>query len=245
MLAKRLFVTLTALFLASVHVAALAEGPPESGFLQDYSRLQPAEADWLDYIWTSKDYRERIAAAQAVAIPQPELFLAPDSKYKGMKPDDMKVITDSMRQLVVEAFAGGYQIAETAGPNTIVVRMAFSNLYLKKKPRTPLIGYLPQAYIATSAKRALLNDFTENILLTQVVFEAELVEAETGDIVAEMLLKLGSRRDKKEFSSWDELAVALSVGAARLRCRFDNAAVPESEARDCLEIDETDLGLAE
>lgn len=222
-----------------------AEGPPESGFLDDYSRLQPAEVDWLDYAYSTDAFRERIAAAQAIVIPQPELFLAPDSKYKGMKPDDMKVITDSMRQLVVEAFADGYQIADSPGPNTIVVRMAFSNLYLKKKPRTPVVGWIPVAFVATSAKRALLNDFAENILLTELVWEGELTDSETGEILGQILLKLGSRRDKKEFTSWDELVVALSVGATRLRCRFDNASLPESTRRDCLEITEADVDFGE
>jgi hypothetical protein len=99
-----------------------------------------------------------------------------------MKPDNMMVLTDSMRQLLVEAFADGYQIADSPGPNTLVLRMAFTNLYLKKKPRIPVVGWLPPAYIVTTAKRAVLDDFTKNVLLTELVWEAEITDSETGEI---------------------------------------------------------------
>lgn len=239
------FATLTSFFLLLFHNPGFADSPPESGFLDDYSRLEPSEVEWLDYIYTTDDFSQRIASAEAIIIPQPEIFLAPDSKYKGMKPDDMKIITDSMRELVIEAFADGYQIAYSPGPNTVTISMAFSNLYLKKKPRTPVIGWLPNVYIVTSAKRALLNEFTENILLTEFVWEAEITNSETGEVLGQILLKLGERRNKKAFTSWDELAVALSVASKRFRCRFDNASLAESARRDCLEITEADIDFGE
>jgi hypothetical protein len=219
---------------------AVAEDPPASGFFDDYSKLQPAAANWVSYAYTSDDFRERIGNARALVIPQPEIFVAPDSKYKGMKPDDMAIISDTMRALLVDEFSDKYQITNTAGPNTLVARMGFSNLYLKKKGRK-LIGYVPVAFVATTAKRQLLNDFTDNVLLTEAVWEAELLDAETGEVLAQLILELGDRKKKKEFTSWDELATALMVGAKRFRCRFDNAPLPETARRDCFEITEADL----
>jgi len=94
-------------------------------------------------------YAGEMAEVQAIILPQPELFLSPDSQYKGMKPDNMKMITDSMRQIFAETFAESYQIANSPGPNTLVLELAFSNLHLKKKPRAPVIGWLPPAYVVT------------------------------------------------------------------------------------------------
>jgi hypothetical protein len=222
---------------------ALAEGPPESGFLDDYSKLQPADAPWADYVYVTDDYSEEMTKFQAIIIPQPELFVAPDSKYKGMKPDNMKAITDSMRQLFEEAFIDGYQIANSPGPNTVVLRMAFSNLYLKKKPRIPVVGWLPPAYLLTTAKRKLLDDFADNILLTELVWEAQLTDSQTGEILGEIIVELGERGNKKEFTSWDELVIAIAVGAERLRCRFDNAPLSAAKQRDCFEITEADISL--
>jgi hypothetical protein len=186
-----------------------------------------------------------MARFQAIIIPQPELFIASDSKYKGMKPDNMKTLTDSMRQLFEEAFVDGYQIANSPGPNTVVLRIAFSNLYLKKKPRIPVVGWLPPAFLLTTAKRKLLDDFADNVLLTELVWEAQLTDSQTGKIMGEIIVELGARDNKKEFTSWDELIVALAVGAKRLRCRFDNAPLPAAKMRDCFEITEADIDFAE
>ncbi len=221
--------------------SVLADSPPESGFFDDYSRLQSTGDKWESYIYTKDNFHERVAAVQAIVIEQPELFLAPDSKYKGMKPQDMGLISNSMRELVVAAFEDGYQIAHSPGPNTIAIRMAFSNLYLKKKPRIPVIGWLPPAYVMTTVKRKMLDKFADNVLMTELVWEGELIDTETGEVIGQILSELGNHLEKKEFSSWDELVVSMSVGAARLRCRFDNAKLPESERRNCLEITETNL----
>ena len=160
-----------------------------------------------------------------------------------MKPDQMATMANSMQQLFAEALVDGYQIANSPGPNTVVLRMAFSNIYLKKKPRIPVVGWLPPAYILTSAKRKLLDDFADNILLTELVWEAELSDSQTGEILGQIIVNLGDRQDKKEFTSWDELIVAVAVGAERLRCRFDNAPLMAAQQRDCFEITEADIDL--
>jgi hypothetical protein len=56
----------TLICLLALAKYAFAEGPMESGFLDDYSRLQPAEADWVDYIYISDGFRERLAEARTL-----------------------------------------------------------------------------------------------------------------------------------------------------------------------------------
>jgi len=242
---RNYLIAVLSVLILHLPVVTLGEDMPMSGFFDDYSRLESMpEVDWVDYMYRADNFREKLAAAKAIVIPQPEFFVAPDSKYKGIKPENLTAMADGMRQLLVEAFEDGYQIANNAGPDTIVLRIAFSNLYLKKKGRTPFVGYLPQVYLMTSAKRAMLDDFADKIQLTEVVWEGELSDAESGEIVGEILLRLGNNLKKREFSSWDELVTALSVGAARLRCQFDNAPLPDDEREDCVNItaDDIDLG---
>jgi hypothetical protein len=245
MIAKTRLRFLVSCSILVVQATAFADGPPESGFMDDYSRLQRADAPWADYVYATDKYGKEMSKFQAVILPQPELFLAPDSKYRGMKPDAMKTITDSMRQLFAEALVDGYQLANSPGPNTMVLRMAFSNLYLKRKPRIPVVGWAPPVFLMTTAKRKLLDDFTDNILLTELVWEAELSDSQTGEILGQIIVELGDRGTKKDFTSWDELIVAVAVGAERLRCRFDNAPLPAAKQRDCFEITEADIDLAD
>ncbi len=204
-----------------------------SGFLDDYEQLQPSDDVWINYLYTGPDFREKLADTTAFMIEQPEIFVAAESKYGGMKPDDMKMMADSLRAIFAEALVEKFQIAASPGPNTLIMRMAFTNVHLKKKGRG-LLGYTPVGFVASSAKRAMMNDFVDNILLTEVVWEAEILDSQTGERYGALLISLGNKATKKEFTSWDQLMQVLEVGAKRILCRIDNARAEEGEIRDCL-----------
>jgi hypothetical protein len=221
-----------ALAIGFFSVQSLAEDN-FSGFLSDYEQLQPADDVWLSHVYTGPDFRKKIADTTAFIVEQPEIFIAPDSKYGGMKPDDMKMMADSMRAIFAETMVEEYQIAASPGPNTLVMRMAFTNVHLKKKGRS-LLGYTPVGFVASSAKRALMNDFVDNILLTEVVWEAQILDSLTGERYGALIINLGNKDTKKEFTSWDQLVEAIEVGSQRVVCRLDNAKAAEGEMRDCL-----------
>jgi hypothetical protein len=221
-----------ALTIGIFSVPSLAEDN-FSGFLGDYDELQPAEDVWLSHVYTGPDFRQKVSDTTAFMVDQPEIFIAPDSKYKGMKPDEMKMMADSMRAVFAEALVEEYQIAASPGPNTLIMRMAFTNLHLKKKGRS-LLGYTPVGFVASGAKRALMNDFVDNILLTEVVWEAEILDSQTGERYGALIINLGNKDTKKEFTSWEQLIEAIDVGAHRVLCRLDNAKAAEGEMRDCL-----------
>ncbi len=123
--------------LLALPMAASADNPPESGFFDDYSRLEPVQDHWIDYLYISENFREKLASTQTLVIPQPEMFLAPDSKYKGMNPNNMKVMTDTMQELLIEAFVDGYQIANSAGPNTLNDTHGIFESTLEEKAANP------------------------------------------------------------------------------------------------------------
>ena len=208
-----------------------------SGFFDNYDKLQPADASWVDFLSTSERLKPLLGSARAIVVPQPEIFLAIDSKYRGISPNEMKALADTFQSVIVDALADKYQIAQRPGPDTIVLRMALSNVHLKRKGRN-LLGYTPIGFVATTAKR-MLDDFTKKILLTEVTWEGEIIDGETGEVAGQMVVMMGNNSKKKEFTSWDDLVTAMSVGALRLRCRFDNADADIES--DCLSITDADL----
>ena len=203
-----------------------------SGFLDDYDELKPIDDVLLDRLYIGPDFRQKVAGTTSFMFDQPEIFIAADSKYKGMKPDDMKILADSMRAIFADVLVEEYQIAASPGPNTLIMRMALTNVHMKKKSRG-LLGYTPIGFVAGSAKKAM-SEFVENILLTEVVWEAEILDSQSGERYGAIVISLGDRKSKKEFTSWEQLNQAMEVGATRVMCRLDNAGAAEGEMRDCL-----------
>jgi hypothetical protein len=229
---RRAFNVFLALTIGAYSVPGLAQ-ESYSGFLSDYEQLEPTEDVWIDYIYTGPEFRPKVASTTAFMIEQPEIFIAPDSKYGGMKPDDMKMLADSLRAIWAEGLVEKYQIAASPGPNTLLMRMALTNVHLKKKGRG-VLGYTPVGFVVGGAKKALMNEFVDNILLTEVVWEAEILDSQTGERYGALFVGLGNKAKKKEYSSWDELMQALEVGVSRVMCRLDNAKLEDDEIRDCL-----------
>ena len=204
-----------------------------SGFLSDYEQIEPADDLWMNHIYMGPEFLSKLAGTTAFMLEQPEIFIADNSKYKGMKPDDMKLLADSMRAILAEALVRDFQIAASPGPNTLLFRMALTNVHLKKKGRG-LLGYTPVGFVVSSAKKSMMNDFVDNILLTEVVWEVEMLDSQTGKQFGAVIASLGDKDSKKEFTSWDELILTLEVGAERFLCRIQNARSEEDEFRDCL-----------
>ncbi|NIQ14451.1 MAG: DUF3313 family protein, partial [Candidatus Dadabacteria bacterium] len=66
----------------------------------------------------------RLAKYTKIAFTPVEIWYAPDSKYKGISPDNLKLIADSMRSLVIKELEPDYPVVESAGDDVLAVRMA-------------------------------------------------------------------------------------------------------------------------
>ncbi len=219
-------------------VAHAQETPGASGFLDDYSQLKPyPQGGPGDLRWEIAGLEDRFRAYKAIVIPQPEIFVAADSKYKGVKPDDMKLIADALRDALASALQRDFQIAMTPGENTAVLSFAVTDVHLKKKGRS-LLGYTPVGLVVTTAKRAMVDDIMDKILLTEAKLEAEVSDSLTGERLVALVDQRGSDENKKQHTSWEELDRALRIWSERGACRIANARKPEAERVDCLAIEE-------
>jgi len=220
--------------LAFLTITALATAPARdiqsSGFLTDYSKLQRNDPGQTAYSYLAPDAPDRMSHYSAVLIDQPEIFISPDSKYKGMKPDDMKQLADAFRNAMVRELVDSYMIVDQPGPNVLYLRFAFTNLQLKKQKRR-LLSYTPIGLV-THAVKSGMSDITKKIDLKGITIEMELIDSTTEEQFAAII---ETRADtEEEPTSWEEVESLLVVYAQRFRCRLDNAHRPEEDRVDCL-----------
>jgi hypothetical protein len=233
---KRLGLALFALLCAS-QVATAADAPDaSSGFLSDYSLLKPSAGGQAgEFIYVAPDAVETLVGYSAVMVDQPAFALAPDSKLKSMKPDDAKIIADAFREVITNELAKKYTVTSTPGKGVLGLRTSFSNVYVEKKGRG-ILGYTPVGFVVTTAKGALVDDVLDKVKLAQTTLEAELVDSESGAVLAAVQDHIGNRADKKEFTSWKEANAELNVWAQRVTCNLDNARVVPASRQDCTKI---------
>ena len=210
---------------------AYAQDSQYSGFLSDYSQLKSSSDQHMDYTYIAAGAPERMANYSAVMIDQPEVFIAPNSKYKGMKPDDMKQLADAFRTSMAQSLSTTYMIVDQPGPNVVYLRFAISNVQLKKKKRG-LLSYTPVGLVAGAAKSALTSDMTKKIDLKGLTVEMEVLDSSSQEQLAALLETRSGKKD--EPASWAELEALITVYSQRVGCRLDNARVAEDNRVDCL-----------
>jgi hypothetical protein len=109
-------------------LASSAGAPGSVEFLSDYSKLLQISADKnSDMRYVAPEAFRKLAKFDSVQIEQPEIFLSPDSKYKGLKPDDAKQLADAIQQAVSDELGHTYKIVTAPGPTVLHVRLALTD----------------------------------------------------------------------------------------------------------------------
>jgi len=154
-----------------------------------------------------------------IAFEPVEIWIHPKSKYKGISPDDLKLIADSFLKTLVDELEPTYPVVSKAGPGTLRVRLALTNVKLKKKKRG-LLGWTPIGIVVTAAKDAAGS----RISLVDARIEVELLDAVSGERLGVLVDKgLTASKKKDEKLSWDDIEERLRFYAKRFRARLDAA----------------------
>ena len=222
----------TGLCLPPLAAADSHEQAFDQTFLSDYSKLTTQTSNQgKEYFYKAADAFERAADYTGVMVDQPEVLISAESKYKGGKPDDLAAIAELMRLAVSkELTAGGYAVVEEAGPGIIYVRLALTDLELKKKKRG-FLSFTPVGAIAHAAKdsgKAMM----QKVDITHVAVQAELSDSVSGEELAALVAVRAGKKMRMEFSELDAL---LTNYGARITCRLNNAR-SNAQQVDCLNL---------
>jgi len=229
---KRGLVLLTVIVTLAVHAFAVAADQPSGWFLSDYAKLKPTSDDpGASWLYVAPGAIEKMADYNAIMIDQPEISIAEDSKYKGMKANDMAALADGLRAAVARELEGAYLVVDQAGPNVIYMRIAVVDLHLKKKKKN-VLGYTPIGLVAGGAKSLISKDVAKKMSLQDMRVELEVQDSQTGEqLLAIIEPRSGGEADP---ASWEELESLMVRYGKRARCRFDNMRLPEDQRVDCI-----------
>ena len=202
-------------------------------FLSDYSKLVatplPNNAG-TDLVYTPPGVFERLSHYTALMVDEPEVLISSDSDYKGAKPSDLEAISALLRKDVTDAMsAGGYHIVEAPGPNVLYLKMALTDLSLKRKKRG-ILGYTPIGFVLKAGADAL-KDMMDKYDIMGAAVQGQVSDSVSKEILAEFVALRGNNGKRMDF---DELSAEVKGFASRLRCRLDNTHVPADQKIDCL-----------
>ena len=239
--------SITVLLLVTFCVPAAfgAEGtfPVEDGFLSvnlDELTQKVSVEHGIDLTYEPTETTiERLAKYTKIMVDQPEIWLDKDSEYRGLKPDNAKLIADMIRGGLTEnVIKRGYEVVEEPGPNVLYMRIALTDLYLKKKKRG-FMSYTPVGALVQVGSDAM-KDMMSKVDIIEMALQAELLDSQSAEVLGAIVIKRGARKDKKTGQKlvrmdFDEFRAVLREYGARFSCRLESSKLPESQQIDCFD----------
>jgi len=216
--------------LLSLAIAAPAPAEEFSGFLEDYSGMKIISPNVLSMVAPGAE--AKAANYDSIMIDQPEFLVADDSKYAGLKPDDIKLISDTLRHALVTKFErSAFRLVTSPGPTTLYLRTGITDVSLKKK-RKRIVQFTPIGLVATIATSPL-RDIMDKLDLLRYTFEAEMLDSSSGERYAAYVDRSRGLKNEKIKGSWEVIATDLDIVASRVECRLSNTKRGPDAAIDC------------
>jgi hypothetical protein len=238
---RQVFVSIAAVSALALAQSSLAQQPArtyDQTFLTNYNLLQtrPAKAGQPgDLAYIAPNAMKRLAAYKAVMVDQPEILFSPDSKIKGMKPDDQKALAEAMRDAISGRLAeGGYSVSQQPGPGVLYLRVGLTDLMVKKKKRG-VLGYTPVGAVVKFGADAVRETLSK-VDFIEMTFQAELVDSVSNDVLGAIVAPRGTRKgdgQKETRIDLEEFDQNMRAWGNRLRCQLDNAKLPADKQTDC------------
>lgn len=231
------------ILILALGLCAMASAAAQNNdFLTDYSLLEETRADNVLTVsrYVPPENVARLKDYKAIFVDQPEIFIAADSKYKGAKGDQLKLLADTAR-LTIQARleAHGYVVANEPGADVLYMRWAITDLYLKKKKRG-ILSYTPIGMVVHTTTQAAIRDLWKKINIVELATEVEFTDFVTGEVlVAAVSRRQGLRKDKgqeEDLVTWQELDAFFITIGERMVCGFRNATKPEVDLAECAKI---------
>jgi hypothetical protein len=210
-------------------------------FLADYSSLKKLDgAQFVDRIFKAPNMEQRLADYKSVIVDQPEIFIAADSKYRGAKGDQLKALADIARlSAIARLEAGGFNVVDEPSADTIYMRWAITDLYLKKKKRG-ILSYTPLGMVVHATKSAATRDLWKKIDIVELNLEVEYTDVVTGEVLAAVVThQQGFRKQKGtkvDVVSWQELEALFDTVGERMSCTLQNTRSPQEDWVQCNKI---------
>ena len=201
-------------------------------FLSNYTNLQPRGKD---LIYKTADSQRLLAAARGVMIDQPEVHIAQDSPFTGAKPADLTAIAEALRSQLVEALTkAGYNVVTAPGPNILLLRTAFTDVYREKEARG-VLGYTPIGFVVSAGVDAM-ESVMQGYNILGITLQAELTDVSSKALIFELVAQRGGN---KQVITFDQYKKQMQTRGQRLACQVSNSKLPAAQQVDCSTLGST------
>lgn len=235
---------LTAILTLTSCASSSSSAPSEpadrfSGFLSDYSKLQPVSEDDSAMSWI--DPAADISSYNKILLERIRVVLKDQTDYKAIDPTELKALVDYFHEALVRELGEAYPIVTEPGPDVLRARIAITNLVPTKPGMSVVTLVVPYATIADLGSGAATGrEAGSPSYVGETGIEAEFLDSQTHQVIGQYMdnevgkkyvvdtsegvgsaVGTGFSQYGKAYTTWGYAEQAFDVWAKRFREEFD------------------------
>ena len=201
-----------------VTIGAKSKKIPQSGFLTDYSLLKEDPEGLVQWMYFKDGVN--FQAYDKIIMEHATFFVKEDAGYKGIQTDELSELAQNLHKAFLGTLGRTYSFTNEPGPRTMRLRLAITDLVPGKPVSGTMTTIIPFGLAASFIKKAATGS---HIGMGQVSGEAELVDSQTGEILAAAVDKKVGQKHKvgKTFTKWGQVEAIFNDWAENFSKRLD------------------------
>jgi hypothetical protein len=202
------------------------------GFLTDYSKLQPSRNEEGAYGY--RDPAADLGQYNKLLVDRIRVWFKEDSEYKGIDPDELKMLTDYFYEAIEKAVGDAYPMVGEAGPDVLRLRVALTDV-VPNKPEASLVSLaVPFAWVADAGSGVAKGEAGSTAFTGEATIELEALDSTTSQQLAAYIetevgkkyqwskgINEGVTSYMDAYSKWDYTKKAIDHWAEMIRQRLD------------------------
>ena len=225
------------------------------GFLSDYSKISKTKNP--DGSYEYKDTTVDYGKYNKLLVDRIKIFFKDDSDYKGIDPDELKVLTDYFYEAVSKAVGDAYPMVKEPGPDVLRLRVAVTDLVPNKPEASVATLVIPFSWVADAGSGVAKGETGSTVFTGHATVEVEALDSESSEqLVAFIETETGKKYNwahgvtkgvtgyMNAYSKWNYTKTAMDDWAHLLRVRLDAAhgiktekAKPDTQDSDITDIE--------
>jgi Protein of unknown function (DUF3313) len=196
----------------------------QSGFLGDYSKLQPdpQDPDLLIY----RESPDVLKNSSKFILDPVIVYLLPEAQQRGIDPEDLAKLAQYFSKAITDELtkSGRYEIVTDPGPGVMVLRVAITNVQpTGGKTNAAVKGAATAASVAVAPGASLA---VPRLSVGRVAIEGEIDDSVSGERMAAFMTSKSGRRyfsGLNTYKKWGDIEAAFRAWAKNFRERLDKA----------------------
>ena len=187
-----------------------------SGFLWDYSQLQKGsdEKALLSYVNPNVNFSDY----NKVLLDHVAIWRSKDSDIEDVPKEELKNLSHYLYSAVKKQLKGDYMMVEKPGPNTMRIRMAFTEIGGATVPLDIATTYLPPARLISEGKKLATGTHS---FVGDATIEIEILDSLSNKrLAAAVDTRAGGKHYKGSTDKWADVKQAADYWAGRIRAKL-------------------------